>query len=53
MKKAELIDWYKKIPSKYLTKTHNNYSASYAFPLKLKNKKATPNTPELNNENPS
>jgi hypothetical protein len=27
MKKAELIDWYKKIPSKYLTKTHNpNYS---------------------------
>jgi hypothetical protein len=27
MKKAELIDWYKKIPSKYLTKTHNpNFS---------------------------
>ena len=24
----------------YLTKTHNNYSASYAFPLKLKSKKA-------------
>jgi len=23
MKKAELIDWYKKIPSKYLVKTHN------------------------------
>jgi hypothetical protein len=22
-KKAELIDWYKKIPTKYLTKTHN------------------------------
>ena len=24
-KKAELIDWYKKIPTKYLTKTHNPY----------------------------
>lgn len=26
-KKAELVDWYKKIPSKYLTKSHNpNFS---------------------------